>query len=256
MTNYRYILVILQLVSVFFGTLATNLSDVPGSNSFMEKPAWFKYAKEYLEANEQMQASRGKANDTLWRYFLISNEAMKKFLECPQPSALEINMYLKSDKYFEKKVGLAAMSLRPIENKMVVEQLIRFLGSEDRDSRIYASLALKKMNPESYAFYESQIYQYSLREKDETVLMSEILILGILNNPRYLPLFVKFLQGDSITLRLSAYNALKIMGEAYLDEVIDSLKEKKDFETIDFIYKLESGDRSPLKYRRYERSGN
>lgn len=94
--------------------------------SGVEGEKWFQYASKYDQALRKMSASKGALKD--FNNVLKTGE---KFLQTEQPTEDEIMSVLRSpDKRFQR-VGLAAMSLKPIETDQLTDILFEFIKDQD-----------------------------------------------------------------------------------------------------------------------------
>jgi len=105
----------------------------------------------------------------------------QKFLRAKQPTETEIISVLRLPNRRFQRVGLAAMSLKPIETDQLTDILFEFLQDQDRDFRLYAVFSLKEFKkfPESRkAVLGKQFLEIIKKGKDAEVLVKGIPLLG------------------------------------------------------------------------------
>lgn len=102
----------------------------------VEKERWFIYASKYdCERNTLIVTGDMK-------YFGGMDKNRKRFLQSTQPTESEIVSVLKSTDRKFQKVGLAALSLKPVETNEVLNLLIGFLQDPNFYFKEYACSAL------------------------------------------------------------------------------------------------------------------
>ncbi len=195
--------------------------------SGVEGKAWFQYASKYDLALRKMWASGGALKD-----YSKANKAGQKFLQAKQPTEDEIISVLRSpDKRFQI-VGLAAMSLKPIETDQMTDILFEFLKDQDPELRWYARYALIKFTK----FYEStraergkQLLEIIKSRPGKELSFEEMLILAKFPSKEAAKFLTEQLMKEGKDnhiriLRVAAFRALKEMGDSHYDEAADYIK--------------------------------
>jgi len=131
--NIRKIHKIWYLIGLVVG-LSLFLSGC-SSKSGVEGKKWFQYASKYDQAR-----SNAIANDLAGKKSAIQDldkmsKIKWKFLRTKQPTEAEIISVLRSPNRRFQRVGLVAMSLKPIETDQIIGILFEFLRDQDRDFR-------------------------------------------------------------------------------------------------------------------------
>ena len=189
--------------------------------SGIEGEAWFRYASKFDQARNKMVASGGAI-----QYFNKAGKLAKIFLQAKQPTEAEIIYVLKSPDRGLQRVGLVAMSLKPIETDQIIGILFEFLQDSDRDFRCYASYSLYKFTefPESKkADLAKQLLEIINKEEDMDLRIQEFYLLAKVPSDETALFLTEQLmkegeEKENRLIRLVAFNALKEMGNSYYDE--------------------------------------
>lgn len=206
--------------------------------SGVEGKAWFQYASKYVQAWRKMAASKGDLRDYNKMY-----KMGQKFLQAKQPTEDEIMSVLRSSDRRFQIVGLAAMSLKPIETNQIMDILFEFLKDHDQEFRWYARASLLKITkfPESKSADLGKQLLEIIKNREENQLSPEEFLLLAKFPSKEATLFLteqlmKEGKDNHIRLfRIAAFRALKEMGDSYYDEAADYVNNhgspdiKKDF---------------------------
>ena len=194
--------------------------------SRVERKAWFRYAAKFDEARNVAMANFAAKKSTL-QDLAKMDKIKQKFLRAKQPTESEIISVLKSpDKRFQR-VGLAAMSLKPIETDQLIDILFEFLQDQDREFRFYAISALEKFTqfPESKKVsLGKQLLEIIKKEKDKGLSIQEFSLLAKAPSEETALFLTEQLMKEGKENYLSrnfAFNALKEMGDSYYDEAAE-----------------------------------
>jgi HEAT repeat protein len=201
------------------------------SKSGVEGKAWFRYASEYDQARSIMIADMATEPNRFRQDYTAVEKLKQTFLRAKQPTETEIVSVLRSpDKRFQR-VGLAAMSIKPLETDMVTDILFEFLQDQDRIFRLYAVFSLKEFKeyPESRkVILGKQLLEAIKKENDADVLFQGIPLLGRFPDEKAVPYLTEQLakEGkDNRASRYSAFVALKKMGNSYYDKAAEYVNE-------------------------------
>jgi hypothetical protein len=201
------------------------------SKSGVEGKAWFRYASKYDQARSIMIANMAADPNRFKQDYTEVWKMQQKLLQAKQPTETEIVSVLRSpDKRFQR-VGLAAMSLKPIEIDMVTDVLFEFLQDQNRDFRLYAVFSLSEFKgfPEPRkVILGKQLLEIIRKEKDVELLSREMLLLGRFPSEdaaQYLTERLVKEGEDNRGIRWSAFIALKKMGDSYYDTAAEYVKE-------------------------------
>ena len=140
--------------------------------SGVEGKAWFQYASKYVQAWRKMEANKDSLRDFNRMY-----KMGQKFLQAKQPTEDEIISVLRSqDKRFQI-VGLAAMSLKPIETDQLTDILFEFLKDQDPEFSWYARISLLKFAkfPESMKADLGKQFLEIIKNKDANKFHKKVL---------------------------------------------------------------------------------
>jgi hypothetical protein len=192
--------------------------------SGVERKAWFRYASKYDQAQSKMAASGGALQDY--------NKALKieqKFLRAKQPTETEIISVLRSPNKRFQRVGLAAMSLKPIETVQLTDVLFEFLRDKNPEFRWYARASLVKFTkfPESKkADLGKQLLEIVRNKEKNELSFEEFLLLAKFPSEETARFLTEQLmkEGKENRIRIfryAAFRALKEMGESYYDEAVE-----------------------------------
>lgn len=196
-----------------------------------EQGKWFHYARKYDQTRNKMIARAATGN--FLSDYNETNKIRQKFLNARQPTEAEIITALNSSNRKFQRIGLAAMSLKPIETDQIVEILFEFLQDENFYFKEYALLALKEF--EKFPESKKDVLGKQLLEiiKGEEKKGKE----GI--SFREFSLLAKFPSQDSVSFlterlmregaenklfRIAAFSALKKMGEPYYSQATEYVK--------------------------------
>jgi len=193
--------------------------------SGVEGKKWFQYASKYDQAMRKMAASRGALQD-----YSKAHKTGQKFLQTEQPTENEIMSVLRSpDKRFQR-VGLAAMSLKPIETDQLIDILFEFIKDQDPELRWYARYALMKFAkfPESTrAERGKQLLEIIKSRPGKELSFEEMLVLAKFPSKEAAQFLTEQLlkEGkENKVFRICAFRSLKEMGNSYYDEAADYVK--------------------------------
>jgi len=191
--------------------------------SWVERKAWFKFASEYVEASRETIA---KDMPTM-KDFTKMKQLKHKFLQIRQPTEKEIISVLRSPNRRFQRVGLAAMSLKPIETEKLIDILFEFIQDQEPEFRCYAFLSLDEFTkfPESRkADLGEQLLEIIKNEKDDALpLPQRFTILAKFPSEEAAQFLTEQLMKEGkerriLIFRLMAFKALKAMGNSYYDQ--------------------------------------
>jgi hypothetical protein len=196
--------------------------------SGVEQRAWFQYAIKFDSAGSKMNANA--ENELGLKYFAERRKMQLRFLLAKQPTEDEILSVLTSPDRKLQKVGLIAMSIKPIETDQVIAVLFQFLQDQDRDIRAIAAGSLGGFTqfPESKkAVLGKQLLETITKEENTGVLFVEIPLLGKFPSQEAAAYLTEQLmkEGDDNRIRrYSAGDALKAMGDSFYDKAAEYVK--------------------------------
>jgi hypothetical protein len=202
--------------------------------SGLEKKEWFRYAAKYDSQRQKLDKSGG-----LIKYFSNMEKMRHKFLQSEQPSESEIISVLKSKDMRTQKIGLVAMSLKPIQTDQLADILIEFLQDQDFYFKQYACSAL-----DQFAFFSEskkpqlekqllQIVKEEIPKGKKGIAFQEFSLLAKVPSQETATFLEEQLikEGkENRILRLAAFVALKKMGDSYLDRAAEYVKENGNVE--------------------------
>lgn len=191
--------------------------------SGVEGKAWFRYASKYDQALMDMAESKGSLKDY---YKLCKME--QKFFQAKQPSETEIISVLKSPNREFQKVGLIAMSLKPIETEPLIDILFNFLQVQDIELRWYAIRSLERFTkfPEPRkAELGKQLLEIVKARNDIEISIEEIILLAKFPSKEAAVFLAERLmkegkeiegeEGHMRIYRYATFRTLKDMGDSY-----------------------------------------
>lgn len=218
--NKRKIHKILYLIGLLVG-LSLFVSGC-SSKSGVEGKKWFQYASQYGQAMSKMWASGGALQDY--------NKVLKieqKFLRAKQPTETEIISVLRSPNRRFQRVGLVAMSIKPIETDQLIDILFELLQEQDPEFIWYALESLAKFTkfPESRkADLGEQLLEIIKTRKDNELSPREFFLLAKFPSEEAALFLTEQLmkEGEEKSMfRLFAFKALKEMGNSFYDEAAE-----------------------------------
>jgi HEAT repeat protein len=174
-----------------------------------------------------MIANAAAKKESFIQDYTKMSKMQQRFLRARQPTETEIISVLRSPNRRFQRVGLAAMSLKPIETDRLTDILFEFLQDRDRDFRLYAVFSLKEFKkfPESSKdALGKQFLEIITREKDIEVLSREIRLLAKFPSEAAVPYLTEQLtkEGENNRLlRYAAFEALKGMGNPFYDKAAE-----------------------------------
>ena len=192
--------------------------------SGVEGKAWFRYASKYDQALRKMTASGGALQD-----YNKMNKMGQKFLRTRQPTEDEIISVLRSPDRRFQRVGLAAISLNPIETDHLIDILFEFLQDQDPEFRWYARVSLVKFTkfPESKrADWGKQLLEIIKNKEENELSIEEFLLLAKFPSKEAALLLTEQLMKEGKENRIdifryAAFKALKEMGDSFYDEAAE-----------------------------------
>jgi len=193
----------------------------------VEGKAWFRYALKYDQARSKMIANDIAGKKITRQDFFKPSKIGQRFLQARQPTEDEIISVLMSPNRRFQRVGLAAMSLKPIETDQLIDILFEFLRDQDPEFRWYAMTSLDKFTkfPESRkADLGKQLLEIIKKEKDKGLYIQEFSLLAKAPSEEAALFLTEQLmkEGEENYLYINfAFNALKMMGDSYYDEAAE-----------------------------------
>jgi len=161
--------------------------------------------------------------------FFKPSKIGQRFLRARQPTEDEIISVLRSPDRRFQRVGLAAMSLKPIETDQLIDILFEFLQDQDRDFRYYAFSSLDKFTdfPKSKkAALGKQLLEIIKKEKDKGLYIQKFYLLAKVPSEEVSLFLTEQLmkegeEKENVLLRLVAFKALKEMGDSYYEKAAE-----------------------------------
>jgi hypothetical protein len=193
--------------------------------SGVEGKAWFQYASKYDQEWSKMAASGGALQDY--------NKVLKmeqKFLRAKQPTETEIISVLKSPNRRFQKIGLVAMSLKPIETEQLTEILFGFLQDNDyyfRTDALYSLNNFTKFPDSKKADLGKQLLEIMKNEKAKGIFLSEFNLLAKFPSEEAALFLTEQLMKEgkeNYLFRNLAFYSLKKMGDTYYDQAAEYVK--------------------------------
>jgi len=195
--------------------------------SGVEGKAWFRYALKYDQARSKMIANDIAGKKITRQDFFKPSKIGQRFLRARQPTETEIISVLMSPNRRFQRVGLVAMSIKPIETDQLIDILFEFLRDQDPEFRWYAIVSLEKFTkfPESRkAGLGKQLLDIIKKEKDKGLSIQEFSLLAKAPSEEAALFLTEQLmkEGEENYLyRNFAFNALQEMGGSYYDEAAE-----------------------------------
>ena len=198
--------------------------------SGIEGKAWFQYASKYDQARSKMIANDVAKKGTFIQDLTCMGKMKRKFLRAKQPTETEIISVLRSPNRRFQKVGLAAMSLKPIETEKLTDILFEFLRDQEPEFRCYAFLSLDEFTkfPESRKpDLGKQLLEIIKNEKDDALPFPQrFTILAKFPSEEAAQFLTEQLMKEGkerriLIFRLMAFKALKAMGNSYYDQAAE-----------------------------------
>jgi len=197
--------------------------------SGVEGKAWFRYALKYDQARSKMIANDIAGKKITRQDFFKPSKIGQRFLRARQPTEDEIISVLRSPDRRFQRVGLAAMSLKPIETDQLIDILFEFLQDQDRDFRYYAFSSLDKFTdfPKSKkAALGKQLLEIIKKEKDKGLYIQKFYLLAKVPSEEVSLFLTEQLmkegeEKENVLLRLVAFKALKEMGDSYYEKAAE-----------------------------------
>lgn len=201
--------------------------------SGVEGKPWFRYALKFDEARSEAIANELAGKKSALQDFAKMAKIKQKFLRAKQPTETEIIFVLRSPKRRFQRVGLAAMSLKPIETDQLVDILFEFLQDKDRDFRWCAKYALDEFSEFSEskkAKLGRQLLEIIKNEKDTGLAIAEFSLLAKFPSEEASRFLTEQLmkeggERENYLYRNFAFNALKKMGNSYYDQAAEYVNE-------------------------------
>jgi hypothetical protein len=189
--------------------------------SGVEANAWFRFASKYDQAMIKMWASGG----ALGKVYKME----QKYLRAKQPTETEIISVLRSPSREFQRVGLVAMSIKPIETDQVIDILFEFLQEQDREFIWYALESLAKFTkfPESKkADLGEQLLEIMKNRKDSELSLREFSLLAKFPSKEAALFLTEQLMKEGKDSHIQifkccALRALKELGDSYYDEAAE-----------------------------------
>lgn len=195
--------------------------------SGVEGKKWFQYASKYDQARSNTIANDVAGKKSAIQDFNKMSKIKRKFLRAKQPTETEIISVLRSPNRRFQRVGLAAMSLKPIETDQLIGILFEFLQDQDRDFRLYAVSSLDNITqfPESKKdILGRQLLEIIKNESDKGQLISEFNLLAKFPSEEAALFLTEQLMKEGeekFMFRYFAFKALKEMGDSFYDEAAE-----------------------------------
>jgi hypothetical protein len=195
-----------------------------------EGKAWFRYASKYDQARSETIANDIAGKNSALQDFARMSKTKQKFLQAKQPTEDEIISVLSSPNRRFQRVGLAAMTLKPIETDQLIDILFEFLQDQNREFRFYATVSLEKFTkfPESKKdSLGRQLLEIIKNEKDNGVSILEFSLLAKVPSEEAALFLTEQLMSEgkeNLYFRYAAFRALKEMGDSYYNEATEYVR--------------------------------
>ena len=152
----------------------------------------------------------------------------QKFLRAKQPTETEIISVLTSPDKKVQKIGLAAMSLKPIETDRLIDILFEFMRDSDPEFRWYSKASLLKFTkfPEVRKPYlGKQLLEMVKNEKENEFALEDFLLLAKFPSVEAALFLTEQLMKEGKEkqrlFRYIAFKSLKEMGDSYYDQAAE-----------------------------------
>jgi HEAT repeat protein len=196
--------------------------------SGVEGKTWFRYALKFDEARNIAMVNDAAKKGTAIEDLAEMDKLKQKFLHAKQPAEDEIISVLRSPNRRFQKVGLVAMSLKPIETNQLIDILFEFLQDQNREFRFYAVSSLLY---EFTKFPESkriglgrQLLEIIKNEKDQELFIKKFSLFAKFPSEEAALFLTEQLmkEGEENYLyRNFAFNTLKEMGDSYYEKAAE-----------------------------------
>jgi hypothetical protein len=211
----------------------------------IEKKAWFRYASDFDAARNIAMANDASKKDTAMEDLARLEKLRQAFLQAEMPTEAEIVSLLRSPDRRLQKVGLVAMSLRPIQTEKVLTILLEYLQDKDFFYKVDAVYALGKFAsfPKSVDL-ERRLLMIAGNESQVGVLCFEIALLARFPSDEVAQYMMQELVkegAESYIIRRSAADALKKMGDSYYQNALEYVRKHGSPE---LVTELLGGERS------------
>jgi len=198
--------------------------------SGVEGKAWFQYASKYDQARSKMIANEAAKKGTTDEDLAWMDKLKQKYLRAKQPTETEIISVLKSPNRRFQKIGLVAMSLKPIETEQLTEILFGFLQDNDyyfKTDALYSLDKFTKIPDSKKAGLGKQLLEIMKNEKEKGIFLSEFHLLAKFPSEEAALFLTEQLMREGIEnylFRNLAFYALKKMGNPFYDEAAEYVK--------------------------------
>jgi hypothetical protein len=195
--------------------------------SGVEGKKWFQYASKWDQARSEAIANDAAKKGTVIQDWNKMVKMQQKFLQTKPPTETEIVSVLRSPDRRFQRVGLAAMSLKPIETDQLTDILFEFLRDQDGDFRWYAAYSLEEFTkfPESKKnSLGRQLLEIIKNEEDQGLSINEFSLLAKFPSEEAALFLTEQLMKEgkeNYLYRNFAFNALKEMGNSYYDKAAE-----------------------------------
>ena len=230
------ILLVLFLIPAF-------CNGVVCGEKFKDK-LWYKHAEEYIKADQQMIQHAIEKKETFLEDYNLRYEAELKLINSPLPTALELEELLNSQDVLGKKVAIVNIMKKKIYSEILFKTILRQHDSnDDFFTKFYTYQCFKLLNKDKMKRFEDDFIKILSFEKNESLIITAMPTLLQVETSKVIPLFVRYFKNGTTELRRSSYIHLKKMGEQYLQEVKEILREQNAVEALVFIKQAESGNK-------------
>jgi len=204
------------------------ISGCPFKSGVEGKP-WFRYASKYDQARSKTIANDIAGKKSALQDLTEMETIKQKFLRAKQATETKMISVLKSPNRRFQRVGLVAMSLKPIETDRLFEIVFRFLQDHDREFRWYAVSSIENFTilPESKKADLGKQLLEIIKNRDVNELSIEEFLLLAKFPSKEAALFLteqlmKEGKGNHMRIfRFAAFIALKKMGNSFYDEAAE-----------------------------------
>jgi hypothetical protein len=214
--------------------------------SGVEGKAWFRYASKYDQTRSKTIANAAAKKEGFLQDITEMEKIKQSFLRARQPTETEMIFVLRSPDRRFQRVGLVAMSLKPIETDQLTDILFEFLQDQDKEFRWYAVSSLEdftKISESKKAGLGKQLLGIIKNESDQEILIRKFSLFAKFPCKEAVPFLTEQLMKEgrgNYLVRHFAFTTLKKMGNSFYDEAADYVNNHGSPETKKDLLDLEN----------------
>lgn len=207
-----------------------------------EKALFYKYAREYIKADETIIQSTLEDKQTSLEDLKLRDQAKTDLVNSPAPTVKQLQKLLASPNPFDKKVALVNIMFRKIYSQNLFERIIELNNPRDYYFvKFYSFQCFNSLDQGTIKQHEKEFIDILKWETSGPHIVCAMPSIVKLEPSNIIPLFARFFKYGDKGLRSASYVYLINLGDDYLAKVEKILEKENAIEALEFLKAAKSG---------------